>query len=84
MEGLVNVWSLAVRPRLHYFVQPEGGTLEEHPCAVAAEAAGQAYARRGVPAVAYMMMGDPEVECWDEPEMLGCFEQSQNGAARAA
>jgi len=59
-----------VGERLHYFVQPEGGVLEEHACAVDAEQAGEAYARRGVPVVVYMMMGDPESGCWDEPELL--------------
>jgi hypothetical protein len=37
---------------------------------VDAERAGQAYAAKGVPATAYMMWGDPEAECWDEPELL--------------
>ena len=70
--GSRNLWALrisAVRVRLHYFVQAEGGPLEEFSCAVDAERAGEAYAQRGVPAVAYMMMGGPE-EGWEEPELL--------------
>ncbi len=57
-------------PRLHYYVQAEGGALEEFSCASDAEAAGETHARRGRPAVAYMIWGDPEAECWDEPDLL--------------
>lgn len=58
-----------MRERLHYFVQAKGGPLEEFSCATDAERAGEAYARRGVPAVVYMMMGDAE-QGWEEPELL--------------
>jgi hypothetical protein len=67
-----------VPPRLHYYVQAENGVLEEFTCASDAERAGEAYAAKGRPAVAYMMWGDPEAECWDEPEVL-----AQHGEAAA-
>jgi hypothetical protein len=72
---------VVVGRRLHHFVQTGcliGGRLEPGPLrpfatAVAAEAAGQAWAERVDVVVVYMIEGDPECGDWGEPEILASY-----------
>ena len=60
-----------VRKRLFYFAQRAGEEPVQCPSAAAAERLAAALA---APAAAFMVEGDPEAGCWDEPEWLVRYE----------
>ena len=67
--------------RLFYVVQPVlaegarliGGNPREYPSATDAEQAGRQLSREVPGVLVYMVEGDPEHDCWDEPELLACY-----------
>ncbi len=75
--------------RLFYVVQPvvevgsalAAGEARAYGCATDAEAAGAALSRRAPGVVVYMVEGDPEHECWDEPELLALYGRMPDHAA---
>ena len=67
----VNLLGSGVRKRLFYFAQQAGREPVECPSAAAAE---RLAASLRPPAAAFMVEGDPEAGCWDEPELLVRYE----------
>ena len=64
-----------MKKRLFYFAQAAGREPVQCPSAAAAERLAAALSARA-PAVAFMVEGDPEAGCWDEPEWLGRYEEA--------
>ena len=75
--------------RLFYVVQPVlaegsrlvGGSPREYRSAREAEQAGRALSRRASGVLVYMVEGDPEHDCWEEPELLARHGLTPDAAA---
>ena len=74
--------------RVFYVVQPVlaegsrlvGGSPREYGSATEAERAGQVLSRQTPGVLVYMVEGDPEHDCWDEPELLARHGRTPDAA----
>ena len=78
--------------RLHYFARPvfwihgrlQGGEPMPFLSAQDAEDGGAIIAKMADGAVVYQVLGDPDFDLWEEPELLATFGQADATAILAA